>query len=284
MSHAARRLGWGICAILILVDQAWGGWIGLSIAGWGRCLLAVAGLVLLAALYRHRSVQIAAMAELAALWIGFSAAAAMLTYLCATPPRPLFDASLARLDHALGYDWARWRHIVLTTPWLRWPLWLAYFSLLPQILLGIVALPLMNRSGRGVELFLLSALTLLPTAVIAGIWPALGPLALAEPANAVYLPDLLALRGPGPWHFALATLQGIITMPSYHTVLALLFVNAFRGTGGIGRAVLGLNLVMLLSISPIGGHYLVDMLAGAALAAAGIIGMRLAEARFRPQI
>ena len=69
-------------------------------------------------------------------------------------------------------------------------------------------------------------------------------------------------------------MQGIVTMPSYHTVMAVLFTYAFRGTGLIGYGIATLNLVMLLSIPPIGGHYLVDMLAGGALALGAIAVQR----------
>jgi len=69
-------------------------------------------------------------------------------------------------------------------------------------------------------------------------------------------------------------MQGIVTMPSYHTVMAVLFTYAFRGTGLIGYAIAALNMIMLLSIPPIGGHYLVDMLAGGTLALAAIAVQR----------
>ena len=69
-------------------------------------------------------------------------------------------------------------------------------------------------------------------------------------------------------------MEGIVTMPSYHTVMAVLFTYAFRRTGLIGYGIATLNLVMLLSIPPIGGHYLVDMLAGGALALGAIAVQR----------
>ena len=69
-------------------------------------------------------------------------------------------------------------------------------------------------------------------------------------------------------------MQGIVTMPSYHTVMAVLLTYAFRRTGLIGYGIATLNLVMLLSIPPIGGHYLVDVLAGGALALGAIAVQR----------
>ena len=69
-------------------------------------------------------------------------------------------------------------------------------------------------------------------------------------------------------------MEGIVTMPSYHTVMAVLLTYAFRRTGLVGYGIATLNLVMLLSIPPIGGHYLVDVLAGGALALGAIAVQR----------
>ena len=91
-----------------------------------------------------------------------------------------------------------------------------------------------------------------------------GPLRRSDGGGDIaYLRDVLALRAGGPWHFELLAMHGIVTMPSYHTVMAVLFTYAFRRTGLIGYGIATLNLVMLLSIPPIGGHYLVDMCGGA---------------------
>jgi membrane-associated phospholipid phosphatase len=95
-----------------------------------------------------------------------------------------------------------------------------------------------------------------------------------------YLRDVLALRANGPWHFEMSAIEGIITMPSYHTVMALLIAYAFRHTGLVGYGIATLNVAMLLSIPSIGGHYLVDVLAGAALAFAAIAFQRSVRRRF----
>jgi membrane-associated phospholipid phosphatase len=55
-----------------------------------------------------------------------------------------------------------------------------------------------------------------------------------------------------------------VSFPSFHTAMSLAYVWGFRGTGPIGWAIAGLNLLMLCAIPWYGGHYLVDMIAGAA--------------------
>lgn len=261
-----RPLAYAAVGGLFVVDLLWSARIGLSIGGWLRSVVAILVLLALSVGYRRRNGRIADMAESAALWIAFTAAGCVLTYLGATCALPLQDAALSQFDHALGFEWVAWRNTVLAWPLLYWPLFLAYASLMPQIVFSVLFFPAVGLNGRSIELILLTWLTLLPTTLISALTPALGPFATFGGEEATYLPHLLELRAGGPWHFNLIAMQGIITMPSYHTVLAVLFTYAFRGTGPVGWVIAALNGLMLLSIPPIGGHYLVDMVGGGAVA------------------
>jgi len=102
-----------------------------------------------------------------------------------------------------------------------------------------------DRSARIEELLLLMCATLAPTVLISAIWPTLGPFAAQGGGDDGYLHDLLAMRAGGPWHFKLLAMKGIVQMPSYHTVLAVLYTYAFRGTGLIGYVIAALNMAML---------------------------------------
>ena len=218
------------------------------------------------------------------MWCAFTATAAVLTYLAASCAFPLQDVMMERLDRAIGFDWSAWHDAVLDRPILSCLLLVAYNSLLPQTLLSIIYFPATDRSARIGELLLLAGATLAATVLISAIWPTLGPCAANGPSvgpcaangggDIAYLRDLLALRAGGPWHFELSAMEGIVTMPSYHTVMAVLLTYAFRRTGLVGYGIATLNVVMLLSIPPIGGHYLVDVLAGGALALGAIAVQR----------
>jgi PAP2 superfamily len=271
-----QPLAWALIAMLAAVDLPWSLIVGLSISGIERPIVVMVGLLSLRAAYRQRSCMLADTAEAAALWTAFTLAGCILTYLCATVAWPLQDNVLARLDRATTFDWLGWYHVVAAWPALHVLLALAYASLLPQLLVAIVCLPMMGLSDRGGELILLAIVTLVPSALISLACPAIGPL---NGDHASYVPHLLMLRTTGPWHFEVTSLQGIIVMPSYHTVMAIVFTYAFRRTGWIGRAIAGLNVVMLPSILVIGPHYLVDMIAGAAIATFCIFGLRLARRR-----
>lgn len=64
-------------------------------------------------------------------------------------------------------------------------------------------------------------------------------------------------------------LYGLITFPSFHVAAAVLIAYAARGTP-LAFLALVLNLVMAVSALSEGGHYLVDVLAGAAVAGLAI--------------
>jgi hypothetical protein len=269
-----QPLIWAMLVALFILDVVWSARVGLSIGGWGITIGVVGSLLALSAVYRRRSNSIADMAEAGAVWVAFTATGAVLTYLAAIVAWPLQDAAVSNFDHTIGFDWLVWRNAVLTRPLLHGILQLAYASLLPQIVLAIAYFPKLGLAERNAELVLLAMLTLLPTTLISALWPVLGPFATFAASEGTYLPDLLALRAGGPWHFELAAMEGIVEMPSYHMVLAVLFTYAFRGTGLVGLGIAGLNAFMLLAIPPIGGHYLGDMIVGGAIVVLIMPGIR----------
>jgi hypothetical protein len=265
---------YALVSLLLLTDWGWGLTVGLQIAGWWKTGAAACLLLAVSAAYRRRHTGISIMTENAALWLALGASGCVLTYLCATFKMPLQDARLEAIDLALGFDWLAWRDLVLASPLLHWLLSASYASLMPQIVFSLLFLPSVGLSARCYELVLLSTSTLIVTAWVSALWPALGPFATYGGEDTIYLSHVLALRAGGPWHFDLATMQGIIVAPSYHTVLALLFSFAHRKTGWVGWSVAGLNGIMLLSLPPIGGHYLVDMIAGSALTVIAIVAFQ----------
>jgi hypothetical protein len=269
-----QPLIWAMLVALFITDVVWSARVGLSIGGWGITIGVVGSLLALSAVYRRRSSSIADMAEAAAVWVAFTATGAVLTYLAAIVAWPLQDAAVSNFDRAIGFDWPVWRNAVLTRPLLHGVLQLAYASLLPQIVLAIAYFPKVGLAERNGELVLLAMLTLLPTTLISALWPVLGPFATFAGPEGTYLPDLLALRAGGPWHFDLPAMEGIVEMPSYHMVRAVLFTYAFRGTGLVGLGIAGLNALMFLAIPPIGGHYLADVIVGGAVAVFFMLGSR----------
>lgn len=275
---------WIMIGLLLAVDVVWASQVGLSVGciGWsaGACIFMLA----LSVIYLRRSRAIADMTAATALWGALMSTGVVLSYLAASCALPLQDEMMERLDRVVGFDWLVWHDAMLSHPILSWLLSIAYYSLQPQAAFSIIYFVVSGRTGRIRELLLLSGATLAASVLISAMWPTLGPCAAKGPSvgpcaangggNIPYLRDVLALRAGGPWHFELLAMEGIITMPSYHTAMAVLLTYAFRRTGLVGYGITTLNLVMLLSIPPIGGHYLVDVFAGGALALGAIVVWR----------
>jgi membrane-associated phospholipid phosphatase len=68
-------------------------------------------------------------------------------------------------------------------------------------------------------------------------------------------------------------IEGLITFPSFHTALAVVTAWASWRTRYIAVPALSLNLTVIASTVPVGGHYFVDVLAGACIAGASIAGL-----------
>ncbi len=204
----------------------------------------------------------------AAMWVAFLAVNMVFTYLCATMRMPLQDLAFARINDAMGFDWPRWFLAIMAHPVPRTILSDAYSSLLFQIFGSIIYLAITGRGARNHQLLWAVMLSALISAVVSGLLPAIGPFIPGQMPN--FSVALLGVRSGAVSHIDVTDMKGIVTMPSFHTVLAILFTWAHRPPSRSFIPVALLNLVMLISIPFAGHHYVVDMLAGAALAAVTI--------------
>lgn len=264
-----------------IVDVAWSRYIGLTVHGWTWFAAAVAFCVLVSFVYRELrpAPPIARLASYAALWIVFTAVGCIFTYLAASVSRPLVDGYLTSFDHFLGFDWIGWSSDVHRYILLSVVLRAAYDSLGLQIVVSIIILSFRPGPDRNAELLLGAILSLTLTAVISAIWPTLGPWTpfndqYASSDDLLNARDVLTMRAGGSASFALARLRGIVTFPSYHTVLAILLAYAHRGRWSF-PVFLVINCLMIASIPSEGGHYLSDVLAGAGLAIVAIAVARV---------
>ena len=123
----------------------------------------------------------------------------------------------------------------------------------------------MDRKQRMRDMFWLFGLCALFACLGTLLFPALGPSKFfnIETHNG-FVPVMEHILSGRDLTFALSGMTGVVSFPSFHTAMALAYVWAFRGTGPAGWAMAGVNLVMLLAVPFFGGHYLMDMIAGAA--------------------
>ncbi|HEU0155538.1 MAG TPA: phosphatase PAP2 family protein, partial [Stellaceae bacterium] len=265
---------WIAVTLIALVDFLVCFRLRLVFFGWTRLVPAGAVLAATALFYQlsGRSTRLARMAHWALLWIAFANAGAILTYVAAAAGGPPHDAVLSAFDHALGFDWTRWHYYLVDHRALRLGLDLAYGSLLPQILVSILYFALAGRDDRNYELLLNAIVALLLTAAVFILFPALGH---GAAAGDPYIRDLDALRSGGALRFDMERLQGLVSFPSFHMVLALLILWAHRDLRLLAPFAL-VNLVMLVSITGPGEHYLADIFGGAAVAGLTILATRTA--------
>lgn len=269
--------------LLTLLSALWAWHAGISFGSLDKLAFGFAGLICIGMIYdlTGRSVQLSDGAYYCGLWLGLTGTAAILSYLAASLGRPLHDAELVSMDAALGFAWQPWFRFVWSTPLLYWTLLVAYTSGIVQIVVAVVYFAWTRQTSCNQQLWWTALVAMVLTAIASGLYPALGTFHHFQEnlEYAVHLPHLLALRDGSITHFN--DLQGIVTMPSYHTTQALLLMYAFRGQRRAFPWVMLLNVLMLLSTPSMGGHYLVDMVGGSAVAAVSIalvrVGLRRSE-------
>jgi membrane-associated phospholipid phosphatase len=112
-----------------------------------------------------------------------------------------------------------------------------------------------------------------------GVWGYLHLSALDSPAivpttRDLHLPIFFGLRDGTFRHLVAEGAEGIITFPSLHAALGLLFIFALWPVRYIGWISVLLNLAMIAATPVDGGHYFSDVVAGLTLAALGWITVR----------
>jgi membrane-associated phospholipid phosphatase len=210
----------------------------------------------------------------------FSAIGVSLSYLAARADNPLWDATLAQWDRSLGFDWMAAMRFVDRSSFLTDLLFVAYHSLIPQIIFVVCVLGFERRLTQLRMVMLAAMLCGSICILISAFMPAVayGVFYNVHPsdfhhvfpgAGFVKMPDFESLRAGTIPKLDLLTMQGIITFPSYHAGLSAITCWGFCKSGKMWLRVPGAILATLTIIStPIdGGHYLVDVIAGIAIAA-----------------
>ena len=198
-----------------------------------------------------------------------------LSYLMTSADLPLQDDFLARLDRSLGFSWLGFLETANSSPFLAELLTRVYQTIGIVVELVFVWLAVTRHGERLAEF--LAILGLSTVGLCIGMWlaPAAGGFAYHVPAPQLF--DNFSRLGE-MWPFArafsmlrdgsltvidLSELQGVVSFPSFHTMLGVMTIYALRGTVSLMIPVLLINGMMIVATMPVGGHHLVDVLAGA---------------------
>jgi hypothetical protein len=265
-------LEWLAAGALVLLDLLLAPHIHFHVTwSWRDATLPAALLAAALATRRFGYGRTSLVLEYVALYGVAISALCVLTYLSLALSGPLVDTQLQALDHMLGFDWLSLYRIYAAHPWTDKFLTLLYKSPPVQILYFCLLFGLMSDKTRLRQLFWLFLSSLLLTCLGVYLYPAYGPFKVfGLEAHGTFLPVMEHLRSGHDLTFSLAHMTGVICFPSFHTTMALAFVYAFRRTGIIGICVTGINSAMLFAIPFVGGHYLIDMIAGAGVALVSI--------------
>jgi hypothetical protein len=202
---------------------------------------------------------------------------------------PMIDPMLQAADQWLGFDWMAYlgwfvRHDSID-PVFRF----AYQSIFWQPVIVAIVLA-WQHVDRLCAFIAAMVITLSIVSVLALFLPCLGPYAYlgvstqAHPSmqlvtEAKHVGALLWLRDAAFSTAMPPSSAGLISFPSYHAAVAALCIWACWPIPGINAAMVLINVFMLTATPTHGSHYLVDILAGIAIA---IPAAMLAVQLFRP--
>jgi membrane-associated phospholipid phosphatase len=232
---------------------------------------------------RPGSAKAAFLAEAMALLIVLSLLASIDSAVLGAGPHALIDDRLAAADAAL-VPWISWTELIgrlLAHPTLMWILSYVYVSLNWQPT-ALLILAWVTGRDQPVRRFVAAWAVSIVMCILPFYWiPALGPYPYfgvhAGPANGLIVS--LAFDTPGLLHglrdgtirtISEHTVNGLITMPSFHACSAMLFAWAFAGWRSLRWIMIPLNVLMTLAAVPVGGHYFVDIVAGCLVALVSI--------------
>lgn len=207
----------------------------------------------------------------------------VMSYLLMALNLPLVDAQLSAIDRALGFDWPALIEMVSRHTWIADASTFFYKSSMLFMMAMLFYLGATNRIDRVEEFVMLLIFAGILNGVIAGSLPAAGAYVHYNPAHelvklitpttdAAYMKEFFELREGEVRQLAIGRSKGLMTFPSFHTVFSLIMVFALRGTGWVFAFAVVFNLGIIASTPIDGGHHLIDVIAGFALAlfAAGI--------------
>jgi hypothetical protein len=302
-SDRLDRLIWslvGLTAVIVLAAWAFGGF---EIAWRTFAAPALACVMLLAAgwLYRHRRAdpRLAGALTGTAQIVAFAAVGAPLSYIAASTSLPLQDHALALADRAIGFDWPGLLAWLNASPTVHAVLRQIYLSLTLQMTTVVLCLAF---TGALLQLrifvlaFVLAALVAVAVSAVlpaAGAWPHYGltvtDAAPILPVVSTSWPVFDGLRDGTMRTLVAVGSEGIITFPSLHAGLAVIVIMAAWPIAVLRWVFLAIDAVMLVATPIDGSHYLVDVIAGAALAVlcmawAGRIAQAIASGGQRPAL
>ena len=253
----------------------------LAISGIGIAVESVAPLACLVALLvaaeiiytRYRpDARIGATCGMLAVLIVASLLAAIISHTSLKFGFPYIDRALSQTDLMLGIYAPAIVLMFAEYPGFANFLGVIYSISLPACIVCGLALAAYGRRARAYELAFAFTFCILLASTLSIFMPALGSTVyhglegtrgLPSTAGNFHMATVAYFRDDPMATFELAKLQGIVTFPSFHMVMAILVAHSLRGTGIASWLATTWALLVMISAVVIGGHYVIDLFAGA---------------------
>ena len=204
-------------------------------------------------------------------WVAFAAVGLVLTYVAASANLPLMDHVFARLDATMGFRWDEVNAWIQQHAVLRTALWMAYVGGGLQ-LPGLFLAHCMREPGDGSgELMWNFMVSLLIVTAVSVFLPAA---AMPGMMGQHHIDVFLAVRNGSITVLDTSMIAGLITFPSWHAAMGVIFMYSARTMKWLLAVLVPLNVLLILATVPSGGHYLVDTIAGLAVAVISILVVR----------
>ena len=241
-------------------------------------------------LLRQRTVPaFAGFLAISGLIIMLSMIQAALALLGTRSPVPVADFWLAAADNLLPLSAID--IVILSNQLPEWAIRLlqqAYKQTALCLYLSLLILLLMDRQPMAWRQFLIWGGCFLLVSLLAFAAPALGVYSQLTAEQVDHLPKGAGRFGMQPFtefrnasepELSLGNIGSVTTFPSFHTVCALVVAQGWHGIRVIGPLAKLLASVIIISCVPIGGHYVIDLAAGAAVWWGVTLGIDRLESR-----
>jgi hypothetical protein len=268
-------LKWSLLAVVALVD-----WIWVASAGFQldpRYFLAMPVICFFLSIslfyfYAGRDRRIQEFAHFTAQIFTLYSFVVLFSYLVVSTDAPLVDAAFDRIDKFFGLDWVAWTKWVAAHPQIYLILAVAYNSQPIQAFFCYIYNIHTRAFWRNSEIWWLTFISILITIGGSAVFPASNPYVfygLLGADHFAHMTQFLGLR-EGLHVITFGMNEGIIQLPSFHTILAIIFTYNVRHNRWLFVSAIVLNTTVILACPSVGSHYFVDLPAGAAVAVATI--------------
>lgn len=291
---ALMKFGLVIVVATGLLDFIWGSAAGFSFPPqdhyyWTTLLVTVFGAAALFYTYLRPDPKIAGPCWSLFTYALFMPSAIMLSYLVGSLNFPMAENTLVNMDAMLGFNW-----LAAIQTFTELPSWVSiastkiYASSIWVMFLVACFLIFTGKHRRLDEYIVYFIVTCVFTSAIAGVMPATNAYEFFQPGNATYdklspivgrgyYDDLFALRDGSLRQLKLVDVQGLVSFPSFHTIVSLILIYVMRGTGIFFAISLIWNVGIIATTPFDGAHYLVDIIGGVMVMLASVLLIRRLE-------